>query len=69
MAARGEIHLTPGETSFSHHEEGLFSPDEGLLSTEPGTPYHEYAVIGMNEDGQRKYHFHSNSDSSLYYKI
>ncbi|KAL3721199.1 hypothetical protein ACJRO7_005938 [Eucalyptus globulus] len=69
MTARGEIHLTPGETSFSHHEEGLFSPDEGLLSTEPGTPYHEYAVIGMNEDGQRKYHFHSNSDSSLYYKI
>ncbi|KAF8021688.1 hypothetical protein BT93_G1976 [Corymbia citriodora subsp. variegata] len=69
MAARGEIHPTPAATSFSKHEEGLFSPDEGLLSTEPGTPDHEYVVVGMNEDGQRKYSFHSNSDSSLYYKI
>lgn len=51
MAARGEIHLTPGATSFSNHEEGLFSPDEGLSSTEPGTPYHEHAVIELNEDG------------------
>ncbi|KAK2631556.1 hypothetical protein EUGRSUZ_L02750 [Eucalyptus grandis] len=51
MPARGEFHLTPGATSFSNHEEGLFSPDEGLSSTEPGTPYHEYAVIELNEDG------------------
>ncbi|KAF8021689.1 hypothetical protein BT93_G1977 [Corymbia citriodora subsp. variegata] len=69
MAARGEIYPTPAATSFSKHEEGLFSPDEGLLSTEPGTPDHEYDVVGMNEDGQRKYSFHSNSDSFLYYKV
>ncbi|KAI6672085.1 hypothetical protein NL676_006970 [Syzygium grande] len=63
MAGRGEIHLTPGATSFSNHEDGLLSPDEGLSSTEPGTPYHEYAVRGMNGDGHRNYSFHSNSDS------
>ncbi|KAF8021687.1 hypothetical protein BT93_G1975 [Corymbia citriodora subsp. variegata] len=50
MAAREEIHLAPGATSFSNHEEGLLSVDEGLSSAEPGTPYHEYAVIGTNED-------------------
>ncbi|XP_048140346.1 glutamate receptor 2.7-like isoform X2 [Rhodamnia argentea] len=69
MAARGEIHLTPGATSFSNSEEGLFSPDEGSSSPGPGTLYHALTVMGINEDRHRKYSFHSNSDSFLYDKI
>ncbi|XP_056176301.1 glutamate receptor 2.7-like isoform X2 [Syzygium oleosum] len=69
MAAGGEIHLTPGATSFSNDEQGLFSPDNGLSSPEPGTLYHAWTVTGMDEDRHRKYSFHSNSDSFLYDKI
>lgn len=52
--------MSPGAISLALHEEGMFSPDEGLstspdegLSTSrPGTPYHDVAVTWASEDRQ-----------------
>ncbi|OWM81901.1 hypothetical protein CDL15_Pgr007940 [Punica granatum] len=45
--------LSPGAISLAQHEEGMFSPDEGLSSTEPGTPYHEIAVTRASEEDRQ----------------
>lgn len=43
---------SPGGIRLSQHEKGMFSPDDGLSSTEPGSPYHDVASTSASEDRQ-----------------